>query len=262
MDWSKDMGLSLVNLYKMKEVLWNPMSSEYHQKTRRHDAWQEIADELSLIIKKPVSALECKRKMDTILSSFRRERVKVRRSLKRAKGDPTKPTGSTWFFYNSLTFLIEKDVLRSKSVNANRDAHSPPPGKRNKSENDKEETPREDECYSYGMFVTNKLKLYSLHTRSEVQHAISDILFNADMGYYNRSHSVSTNTQTESNVLEYILLEHNESVPQEIEFKNAEIEFKNAEIEFKNEEIEFKNAEIEFKNEEISDLDNESEIFN
>lgn len=86
MDWSKDMGLSLVNLYKNKEVLWNPGNSEYHQKNRRHDAWQEVADELSLIIKKPVSSLECKRKMDTILSSFRRERVKVRKISEMAEG--------------------------------------------------------------------------------------------------------------------------------------------------------------------------------
>ncbi|XP_012239669.1 uncharacterized protein LOC117232586 [Bombus vosnesenskii] len=245
MDWSKDMGLSLVNLYKNKEVLWNPGNSEYHQKNRRHDAWQEVADELSLIIKKPVSSLECKRKMDTILSSFRRERVKVRKISEMAEGDSDRPSGSTWFLYDSLTFLIEKDVLRSNKsfVNVNRDEHSPPPIKVNKLQSENEriekmskavETPSEDECYSYGMFVANKLKRYSARTRSAVQHAISDILFNADMGYYNQSSSVSTNTQTEPNVVQCIWLQQNESTQQEHDFKN----------------------------EVISDLENESEIFN
>lgn len=54
----------------------------------------------------------------------------------------------------------------------------------------------QDECASFGMFVGNKLRNYSFYTRSAVQHAISDILFNADMGYYNRA-ATSVEAQTE-----------------------------------------------------------------
>lgn len=39
----------------------------------------------------------------------------------------------------------------------------------------------------------NKLKRYSAHTRSAVQHAISDVLFKADMGHYNMG-LISTGT--------------------------------------------------------------------
>ncbi|CAD1478317.1 unnamed protein product, partial [Heterotrigona itama] len=89
-----------------------PLNSEYHQKSRRNDVWHE----LSLRVKKPMTTFECKRKMDTILSSFR-ERIKLRKMSEMAVGDSNSPRGSTWFLYNSLTFLNEKDFFRAnKSV--------------------------------------------------------------------------------------------------------------------------------------------------
>lgn len=41
-----------------------------------------------------------------------------------------------------------------------------------------------DECDSFGLFITNKLKSYTRLTRSKVQHLISNILFSADQGEY------------------------------------------------------------------------------
>jgi hypothetical protein len=40
------------------------------------------------------------------------------------------------------------------------------------------------ECESFGLYVTNKLKTYSSHTRNYAQHLISNILFSADQGDY------------------------------------------------------------------------------
>ncbi|KOC59506.1 hypothetical protein WH47_09028 [Habropoda laboriosa] len=237
------MGFALVNVYKKKEVLWNPQHCEYHQKNKRNDSWQEVADELSAIIQKPVPALECKRKMDTFLSSFRRERVKKRKISETTEGDSDRSHGATWFLFDALSFLIDKEVIRRPPKNpvSNRDEPNanPPLSKvsgSKQSEDDRTEkllksvkTPNEDECYSYGMFVANKLKRYSAHTRSAVQHAMSNILYNADMGHYNQSSSVSVNTQTEPNPMECIWLQQDEN---------------------------------EFKNEAISDVENEGEIFN
>ncbi|CAK9820685.1 hypothetical protein ANTPLA_LOCUS10770 [Anthophora plagiata] len=246
MDWTRDMGFALVNVYKNKEVLWNPQHCEYHQKNKRNDSWQEVADELSAIIKKPVPALECKRKMDTFLSSFRRERVKKRKISETTEGDSDRSHGATWFLFDALSFLIDKEVRRPpKNSVSNRDENNtnPPPSKVNRRQSDDErnekfsktmETPNEDECYSYGMFIANKLKYYSAHTRSAVQHAMSNVLFKADMGYYNQSSLVSVNTQTEPSTIECIWLQQGENNQQEEEFKN----------------------------EAISDVENESEIFN
>lgn len=44
-----------------------------------------------------------------------------------------------------------------------------------------------DECKSYGFFVGNKIKNYNSKTRNAVQHAISNILFNADSGFYDQN---------------------------------------------------------------------------
>lgn len=62
----------------------------------------------------------------------------------------------------------------------------------------------QDECQCFGSYVANKTRSYTAYTRSAVHHAISEILFKADMGYYNDVKSSATvNTQTdatESNV--------------------------------------------------------------
>ncbi|XP_076766448.1 uncharacterized protein LOC143433171 [Xylocopa sonorina] len=242
MEWSKDMGYTLVRLYRNKEIIWNPQNPEYHQKDKRNDAWQELATELSAVIKKPVSALECKRKMDAILSSFRREKGKVKRLSETVEGDE-RPQGSTWFLYDSLTFLINKDGYRSRS-SVKRDTANPPAAKISKSQPRTERTeqfvettgtPNADECYSYGMFVANKLKRYSCHSRSVVQHAISEILYKADLGYYNRAQAISATTQTEIVSGVHCVWSQQDETDQPGQ---------------------------DFKNEAISDLENETEIFN
>lgn len=46
--------------------------------------------------------------------------------------------------------------------------------------------PAIDECDSFGLFVTNKLKNYPPWVRSTVQHHISNILYAADQGRYDK----------------------------------------------------------------------------
>ncbi|XP_015439173.1 PREDICTED: uncharacterized protein LOC107194117 [Dufourea novaeangliae] len=175
MDWSREMSLTLVKLYKAKESLWNPRNQEHYQKLKRNEAWSSIAAELAILYKRPVSINDCKKKMDCILSSFRREKLKVKR------------------------FRNEKDTM---STSLPKQSSRQPERDRVEVTPETVEVPvapvtMQDECYSFGMFVTNKLRNYSTHSRCAVQHAISDILFNADMGYYDRATSSSVNTQTE-----------------------------------------------------------------
>lgn len=47
-------------------------------------------------------------------------------------------------------------------------------------------TLRHDECTSYGQYVENKIRNYSSKTRSIVQHQINNILFEADMGKFDK----------------------------------------------------------------------------
>ncbi|XP_076378793.1 uncharacterized protein LOC143259609 [Megalopta genalis] len=59
-------------------------------------------------------------------------------------------------------------------------------------------SPIQDECQNFCLYVMHKMRTYSTYTRCAVQHAISDILFNADVGLYNCAASSSTlNVSTE-----------------------------------------------------------------
>jgi hypothetical protein len=59
-----------------------------------------------------------------------------------------------------------------------------------------------DESQAFGIFVGKKLKTYTAFTRSGVQHAISNILFNADRGYYEPQQQYSKQDQSPSLVSE------------------------------------------------------------
>lgn len=47
---------------------------------------------------------------------------------------------------------------------------------------------KNDEWYSFGIYIAKKMRLYSTCTRSGVQHAISNIIFNADRGSFDHSY--------------------------------------------------------------------------
>lgn len=74
MSWSQKKCLSLIDEYEKKELLWNRDHEDYFNKTKKHDAWVEIASAFN------VTHEEAKKKMDSLLSSFRREKAKGRRN--------------------------------------------------------------------------------------------------------------------------------------------------------------------------------------
>jgi hypothetical protein len=59
-----------------------------------------------------------------------------------------------------------------------------------------------DESQAFGIFVGKKLRTYSPFTRSGVQHAISNILFNADRGCYEPQEQYAKQAQSPSLVSE------------------------------------------------------------
>ncbi|XP_066991392.2 uncharacterized protein [Anabrus simplex] len=151
---------------------------------------------------------ECKRKMTSLLASLRREKGKVAKSSGTGKG-AEEVYSSSWFAYNSLSFVLDRNTPRSPVETLNTDSAGEervplPPAKKTKrnAENAEEmiqsafeilktSSKRSEimassmgECESFGLYVTNKLKNYSSHTRNYVQHLISNILFSADRGEY------------------------------------------------------------------------------
>lgn len=100
MEWSNDSVLQLINAYRIRPVLWNSLDSYYKNKNKKEDAWRELADMLNTDI------AEIKKKMQSLLASFRRERQK----LKTISGMGAEEVYDTkWFAFKSLLFLKDKN---------------------------------------------------------------------------------------------------------------------------------------------------------
>ena len=68
-------------LYKRKEIIWDTMHPMHFYKIRKQDAWEVVEKEMN----RPVN--ECKKKTENLLSSLRREKMKVRKSSGTGKGE-------------------------------------------------------------------------------------------------------------------------------------------------------------------------------
>jgi hypothetical protein len=74
MEWTRESVMELIELYKRKDIIWDPKHPMHFNKIRRQEAWEELGEEMN----RPVD--ECKKKMENLLSSLRREKMKMRKS--------------------------------------------------------------------------------------------------------------------------------------------------------------------------------------
>ncbi|XP_076257093.1 uncharacterized protein LOC143194295 [Rhynchophorus ferrugineus] len=226
--WSNDKLFLLIDLYRERPRLWNPKHSEYKLKTKRNDDWAEIAKILD------DNVTDIKKKMESLLTSFRRERQRCEDSNRSGSG-----TGeiykSKWFAFAKMMFLRDKftphvtddtmdssteEMMIKTEVNSNTETlKTAPPDvtkpstsktfksrKRAKLVKQNLATQRSNEAYNilqetlkrrdqkdnsstFGEYVANKHRCYSSYTKSIVEHLITNILFEADMGMYEKSGS-------------------------------------------------------------------------
>jgi hypothetical protein len=73
--WNKKDVKAFIELYHQKILIWNPQHPDHFNKIKRQDAWTEIANEIG----RPVD--QCKKKMENLLASLRREKMKMRKSV-------------------------------------------------------------------------------------------------------------------------------------------------------------------------------------
>lgn len=100
MEWSNDSVLQLIDAYRIRPVLWNSSDPFYKNKNKKEDAWRELAELLK------TDSAEIKKKMQSLLASFRREKQK----LKTTSGMGTEELYDTkWFAFKSLLFLKDKN---------------------------------------------------------------------------------------------------------------------------------------------------------
>ena len=100
MDWSQEKCLLMIEAYHNLRCLWDPTYTNYKNTTHKHDGWVEIANLLQC------SVDDVKKKMDSLLASYRRERQKSI-STKSGSGADCNYK-SKWFAFESMHFLLDK----------------------------------------------------------------------------------------------------------------------------------------------------------
>lgn len=83
MEWSNDLCLRLLRLYENYPVLWNPKDKSYFSKRKKNEAWENITIQMGLTA---ADGEEIKKKILSLLGSFRREKSKSKRSMGTATG--------------------------------------------------------------------------------------------------------------------------------------------------------------------------------
>jgi len=72
--WNNEKTLEFIEMYHNKPVLWDQKNPNYYNKYTKNDAWEELATEMG------ISLDDCKLKVNSLQSSFRREKSKIKRS--------------------------------------------------------------------------------------------------------------------------------------------------------------------------------------
>lgn len=75
MDWGREKCIRLIDEYKSYPELWNPCHPSYYNKTRKYEVWERIAQVLGFR-----SVDDVKKKMDSILASYRRAKLRCKRT--------------------------------------------------------------------------------------------------------------------------------------------------------------------------------------
>jgi hypothetical protein len=70
-------------LYKRKAIIWDPKHPTNFNKIKKPAAWKELGKEMYVYR----SVDECKKKIDNLLSSLRREKINMRKSSGTGKGE-------------------------------------------------------------------------------------------------------------------------------------------------------------------------------
>nr|CAH7759847.1 unnamed protein product [Callosobruchus chinensis] len=93
-EWNREKCLQLIDQYEKYPILWNPKHGLYYNKVKKNDAWELIDGIMEC------SKGESKKKMDSMLSSFRREKAKGNKSV--GTGKSVGPTRIIIIFQNLL----------------------------------------------------------------------------------------------------------------------------------------------------------------
>ncbi|XP_076246304.1 uncharacterized protein LOC143186509 [Calliopsis andreniformis] len=217
MEWTEEQVLEMVSLYEDHRELWDPQHPHYKLVTKKSDAWSEISQNMDI----PVD--DIKKKMQSLLASYRRERQKCDRRVSEMGIDDIYK--GTWFLFKHFSFLNNKYKLRERNsadeditigenTNLNEEEsnetdilvtqdrikeckkrkpedellqRSEISLKRTKEETKGSEKAEGDVFEKFGSYVAEELKQLDARTSTIAIKYINDIIFNAKVGKYDKN---------------------------------------------------------------------------
>ncbi|XP_047025685.1 uncharacterized protein LOC124634261 [Helicoverpa zea] len=112
--WTEEKCIQLIREYRIRPLLWDQKNPLFYRKDSKPKAWEEVGNALN------TSPDVCKHKMNTLLSSFRREKAKIMHSIKET-GDTSQAHKSIWFAFKDMSFLLDKENERKRQLNSTDD---------------------------------------------------------------------------------------------------------------------------------------------
>ncbi|XP_063385469.1 uncharacterized protein LOC134671539 [Cydia fagiglandana] len=113
--YTNELVLQLVQAYKNHDLLWDPSNPDFKNRTKKNDAWDDIANTVN------IPRREVESKIHTLRSQFAREKKKISQSRK--NGIELKY--SSWFAYEPMKFLLKGETETDGIDNSEmRNSHS------------------------------------------------------------------------------------------------------------------------------------------
>nr|XP_012221800.1 PREDICTED: uncharacterized protein LOC105671868 [Linepithema humile] len=127
MEWSEKEIVKLIECYKEEPVLWNVKLTDYRNKNKKNNAWNNIS------VKLKIDKMEIERKMKVLLAEYRREKQKTDKKLKAGIGT-NEVYSTSWFGYKYLSFLSDKNKVKSTTDSIGNKNDNPSAKKKDKEE--------------------------------------------------------------------------------------------------------------------------------
>lgn len=105
--WTHDLELRFLETYQCYPIIWDPKCREHKDRNKVHDAWNEISGILNISIK------ELKSKKDSLMTTFRMHKRKIKSSEQSGAGSDDIYT-PIWFAFSLMDSFLG-DIIDSNS---------------------------------------------------------------------------------------------------------------------------------------------------
>ncbi|KAF5297901.1 hypothetical protein FQA39_LY11886 [Lamprigera yunnana] len=96
---NQDSCRGLIHEYRKKQILWNTRYPSYYSKTKKEEAWKDLATHINMPVDK------VKKKIESLKGTYRKEKSRIKQTSQSGRDQIYTPK---WFGYELLHFLDVK----------------------------------------------------------------------------------------------------------------------------------------------------------